>query len=603
MSASSTGHARPASERDHNPRRGGDATWRGSAPPRIVPRHEFLTPDGVRLPAFPAENIDPVGTGRRGVPVRLRAARPPLVAAIALAAACGTTAPGASSDGLGLRHAYWRAGDRVLVSDFRDVGAVAADRRFVFAASEQGVLVFDHRFQGWLAPLTVEDGFPRADLPVALEVDPLSGTLWMVTRSGALWAHDVALGGEWRWVGSLPGTPPARLVPHEGSLWIRTGSGWFESSGGGAPTRANPPAEVQGASGSGLEQLERSSAAFRSTGSSLTVDEFLRRYEITSAAPSPNPSVWWLGTWGGGLYSYDDRMLDAEPMRYGAVGRGVAAIGVVPGDGGYWFGSDGLDMRRGVAHADRDLQRWLWHEGGREGAPGSPVHAILETEAGLFVGAQDGLYRLAGDRWERATDADGLPAPTVRALAASGGALWAGTDRGLARIQPQGRGFGVERVDGTTGARIHALATLDSLLWIASERGLWSLNLRTGTLAQPPLDDARLRGRVLGVAHDAGTLYALAESTLLAYDGASWTAPLVTASLAGIGRPTHLAARAGVVWIAGTAGALGFDPITGAETLFSVPRDIPEGPVRQVVPVAGGVWFATPAGALLIRFE
>ena len=41
-------------------------------------------------------------------------------------------------------------------------------------------------------------------------------------------------------------------------------------------------------------------------------------------------------------------------------------------------------------------------------------------------------------------------------------------------------------------------------------------------------------------------LYALAESTLLAYDGANWSALPLAASLAAIGRPTHVAARDGL---------------------------------------------------------
>ena len=537
-----------------------------------------------------------------------RAPRSPLAVLAAVAmGACAPVSPASEADGLGVRHAYWRAEDRVLVSDFSTVSAVASDRRFVYAATEHGVAVFDHRMQRWTAPLTVEDGFPRADLPIALEVDEFTGLLWMITRTGALWSYDVSLGDEWRWVGVVSGAPPARLVPYEGALWIRTNSGWFESSaGGGTPGRASPPPEVQAAGLSGLERLERESAAFRSSGSSLTVDEWLRRFEITSATPSVDPSRWWLGTWGGGLYAYDDRMLDAQRLTFGTVGRGVSALAPALGDGGVWFGSDGLSGRRGVTHVGPELQRWTWFEAGRAGgAPSGPVYGLLETTMGTFAAAQDGLYRLIGDRWDRLTDSDDLPATAVRSLAWAEGAVWAGTDRGLARILAgaQPGSYGVTRIDGTSGTRINALAQVDSILWIGSDRGLWRLNLSTGALAQPPLDDARLRGRIVGLAHDPPRLYALTETTLFVNDGSNWTAPPLTASLGGIGRPTHLAARRGIVWIAGNSGALGFEAGTGAETVLSVPRDIPEGPVRQILPTDEGAWFATPAGALLVRFE
>lgn len=545
---------------------------------------------------------------RRHCTSRRSAARwAPLLLLCAVACATSASAPG----GVSRPHAYWRADDRLLVTDFRELAAVASDRRFAYAAGRNGVLVYDHRLGRWGAPLTVEDGFPRADPALALEVDPFTGILWMVTRTGGLWAHDVALAGEWRWVGSLPGAPPVRLVAHEGSLWARTASGWFESSSGGSPpmhSSAVPPA-VRAAAASGLERLQRESAGFRAAGPSLTVDEYLRRWEITGAAPTPDPSRWWLSTWGGGLYAYDDRMLDAEPFRYGSIGRGVSAIamdaaaagGAATGGAGYWFGSDGMSGDGGIAHADEGLQRWSWHEAGIGGAPRSTVHSILDTDAGLFVGAADGLYRLRGGAWSRLSEFEGLPSATVRALATGAGAIWVGTDRGLARVESEAGGVpDVLPLDATTGARVNALAPADSMLWIATDRGLWRLNMHSGALAQPPIEDPRLRGRATGVAWQDDVLYVLAESTLLAYDGSGWSAPLAGASIASIGRATHLAVRNGIVWIAGATGAIAIQP-DGGQAVFSVPRDIPEGPVRQVLPVTGGVWLATPAGALLIR--
>ena len=526
-----------------------------------------------------------------------------LALACALGGACAPVGQLEERDGLGLRSSFWRADDRVLITDFSMIGAVAADQRFAFAAGRNGALVYDHRFDRWLPPLTLEDGFPAAEMPVALEVDGFAGTLWMTTRTGALYAHDIMRQDEWRWLGVLPGAPPVSLIAHEGSLWALTDAGWFETAGSSAPVRARPPAAVMDQTASHLERLERSSGGFRSAAATLTIDEWLRRWDITSAAPSSVPARWFLGTWGGGLYAYDDRMLDAQPMRYGSVGRGVSAIGAVPGDGGFWFGGDGLDRRRGLARASRDLQRWTWYEAGRQGAPNGGTHAIVESELGVFVAAADGLYRQSGEYWDRLTDGDALPSTTVRSLLVAAGAVWAGTDRGLARVGVLGDALTATRIDGTSGARINALAQRDSTLWIGTDRGLLSLNLHTGVLAQPPSGDPRLRERIVGLAHDAPTLYVLTESALLAWDGATWMAPPPPASLATIGRPMHLAARDGVVWISGAAGALGLEPMTGAETVLSIPRDIPEGPVRQSLPVAGGIWFATPAGALLIRFE
>ena len=73
----------------------------------------------------------------------------------ALGGSCASGGQTEERDGLGLRHAFWRADDRVLITDFSMVGAVAAGQRFAFAASENGVAVYDHRFERWEDPLTI----------------------------------------------------------------------------------------------------------------------------------------------------------------------------------------------------------------------------------------------------------------------------------------------------------------------------------------------------------------------------------------------------------------------------------------------------------------
>lgn len=490
-----------------------------------------------------------------------------------------------------------RAEDVVIVTQFRQLGAVAADDRTVYAASPYGLLAWDADFSRWLPPSTQEDGYPVGQVPVALGVDDFAHTLWLATRNGDLYTLPLGIRGGWRTAGIVAGTVQS-IVSDDRDVYVSTSAGWYRAppiGGSAVPVAtAQVPAGVRARAASTLERLMRGNPTFAAAAPSATRDASLRQWPITAAAASIDyPGRYWLATWGGGLFGFDDRTLTGTPMPYGLVGRGAGAI--APAGDQVWIGGDGIGGG-GVTRTDRGLQRWEWFEPGATRAPATAVHAALAAGNVVWFGAADGVYRFDGS-WRRFTDADGLPSPRVTSLARAGGRVWVGTAHGLA-VESAG-GF---TSAGPFGAAVSDVAAADSgVLWVASERGLVALNPASGDPVAPdPNRPPLLAGRVDGVAVGGGSVWAVASDRLFVYDGTAWASGVGVPLPAAIGAAQRLTWGGGAVWVAGSAGAAAWQPATRSWTVLQVGREIPEGPVRQVLPTAEGLWLATPAGAVFI---
>jgi len=112
----------------------------------------------------------------------------------------------------------------VVISDFSHVQAVAAGPSVVYAATTEGLIVYDRRFKRWDLPVTRQDGLP--DAPVRLSLtDPADESLWLATDAGL--AH---YSRQLHQVDVLPGGPVSDLMfdrddPIRG-LFVRTDRGW-----------------------------------------------------------------------------------------------------------------------------------------------------------------------------------------------------------------------------------------------------------------------------------------------------------------------------------------------------------------------------------------
>jgi sugar lactone lactonase YvrE len=455
----------------------------------------------------------------------------------------------------------WREDDRITISSFNDVAAIAFDGRRVFAATLNGLEMYDVIGRRWLRPSTLEDGYPVFERPVAAAYDPSQGGLWLATASGNLYLWSELSG---RWDFRAPGSAPADL---------------FTAS-----------------------QIPGNDAAWRVLRGTVTLDPQGRRWPLSAVVPADRPGTYWAGTAGGNILLADSRNLSGEWQPFGTLARGINAI-AVSDQGALWFGGDGLGPRDGLTHADSALQEWTSYESFSSRAPRRAVNRILAGDT-TWAAAADGVYVLLPDarEWRRIDDREGLPSSNVRVIVRTAAGMWAGTHQGLALIDPtllRGTWRGME------GVRINGLAERNDTLWIAASNGLWiAVTDPNGVnvLAAPGRESVvQLRGQVAAVARAGRNVAVLASNGVYFYDQ-QWSEVTPSATQAG-SRPHDLRGAARGLLVLGTRGVAEWHADTAEWTHLAVPADIPVGPIRDAVRVGEFLWVATPAGAVRLHWH
>ncbi len=447
----------------------------------------------------------------------------------------------------------WRPDERVTISSFNDVAAIAYDGRRVFAATANGIEIYDEIARRWLDPSTIEDGYPLFAQPTAARYDRSRGGLWLATTSGTFFWSD--LSGRWE---SRPFDVPE----------LERGS------------------EAQG------------DIAARVLRSALGLDANGRRWPVSAFVPAEMSGTYWVGTGGGNILFADARNLSSQWYRFGTLARGTSAL-ALDERGGIWFGGDGYGPRNGIAHASSDLQNWEWYESFATRAPRAQVTRLVATAGTVWAAATDGVYALAaGARaWTRIGAPEGLPSDDVRSLLVNESGVWAGTMHGLALIDPSAR-----RVmwSGLQGLRIYGLAARHDTIWIASSSGIWRARRDSaGVEVASAARDAQplLRAAVPAIARVGDSIAALAADGVYLFGDAWSTTPLRNAVTASVGRAYDLRADQDVLYVFGTRGVARWKKATDEWSYLTVPADIPAGPLRDVVTAGAAVWLATPAGA------
>lgn len=528
-----------------------------------------------------------------------------LATLVAVVAAVPAAVPGARAQSL-----EWRPDERVVISAFHDVGAVARDESRLYVATPRGMEIYDFIAGRWELPSTMEDGYPAHREVTALAFEPLERTVWLATRRGELHAYRVDF-RRWEARGAPAAGPVARIVPasaDEGAvLFLRTPGGWYRMSAFSGVSRRVPPGSLPEAvareEGSAGRRLAREDPFYRSARGTLTLDRALRDWPVTDWVADARPHRYWLGTRGGNVWLYDSRRMTAEPRTFGLVSPGTRALAAEAG--GVWHGGDGSGPRTGVSWGSDDLQRWRHHEAALEDAPPGPVFEI-EVAGGLaWFAAGDGLYAHREDGgWLRLPGSGGLPSGRVLAVEPDGtGSVWAGTDRGLARVRP---GAGSERpgvaVEETLfrGREVRALQAVDGGVWVGLRDAPYFIPDGGGPGLPDDSSGSAPPAEIVDFAVAAGALWAATPRALWRWDGAAWRGPLRAVSTGGVGRILRIRADGDALWVAGAGGAARRDPESGAWLHLAAGATIPGGPVTDVLPSGERVWVATPEGSVRI---
>lgn len=495
---------------------------------------------------------------------------------------------------------FWRPDDRVLISDFSVVDAVAASPWIVYAATRHGLLLYDRRARTWRLPVTTLDGYPGARVRTAL-ADPAGNAVWLGTEDG--WArYDADLR---RWdQGPAPGGVSGLMLDAAdvgGGVFLRGRDGWrFLPRGALLPILGTPlpPAARQ------VQPLDVNTAlatapmaqALRAL---ILTDPRLRSYRFTSAARTADDDDLFFGTDGLGLVRIDGAVGQWEPLNFTLLEMRADALALGP-DGVWAAGglTRGLGGRSGVTWVPSDLSSTTPVEPPAGADFGSAtVRRLLALSGALWIATDAGVYRLdpASGRTRRFSLEDGLPSEDVAALARAPDGVWIGTARGIAVIV----GDRVVRV-GAFSQRVTSLLSTGDTLWVGCAAGLAVLEPGGAEPIVPPdvLDEPALRAPIVALARTGDTLVAVLEDQVAWRDRttAHWTLERPRVTLGAL-RAAAGDVPGGGVWLAGTLGVGWWDIPHRAFRRLDVPGDLP-GPVRDIAAATPWVWVATDSGVV-----
>ncbi|MEP6692149.1 MAG: hypothetical protein ABJD07_13400, partial [Gemmatimonadaceae bacterium] len=280
--------------------------------------------------------------------------------AAALALLCAACASGGNALGapgsLGSRRE-----ERVLVSSFANIVAVAASQRSVYAATPDAVAIYDRQFGAWQPPLSLRTPFVSGQIAL-MAGDPVEDGVWIGLPGAVVFVRN---GFDLESSAIVPGLPDDLLFDRRnpiGGAYVRSSGQWFlvSRTGSAVPVTTAmlpPPASRLGANG--LRDVLEKYPQLRSFAALLTRDASLTSWPISSGALVPDANEVWLGTRGGGLFKVDPLFNSSLHVPYGLLERGAGAIALAAD--GVIVGGLGNDAAHGgLTVASTDLQHFRW---------------------------------------------------------------------------------------------------------------------------------------------------------------------------------------------------------------------------------------------------
>lgn len=517
--------------------------------------------------------------------------------------------------GLAAQSGGWRTDERVLITDFGIVTALARSPASVFAGTTAGLVVVDEAFGRLEIPVTSEDGYPAA-APSAMAYDRRDGSLW-IAAGGYLLQFDPF---SRRFRDRIPMRQVVTgLVPAErtgSDLFVRMRAEWWRLDTFSRDLRRADPGAVLAAIES-RPDLRAREEALRDPFFLDAAGQAVRSFHtgpvrIFDVVPSRDAYGWWLATGGESLVPYDEIGRVGQRTPLGPTGSGMASV--LATSETVWFAPESsLEGRYGVAEATSDLQRWrVWRADSSRAVP-DLVNALHRGPRGTWAGGGSGLWWL-GDgeaewRQERSLGLSHVPVLSIAAASGlDGQAVWVGTARGLVRVMAPGAGFDVADMSSTP---VGSVVESGGAVWIGTEHGLYSMPVPDssgeGASAQRAVGPASLRSSV-------GALAAAGDTVFAGLDGEVWWKAGRDAAwvrLDSVGRSrarvSALAIRDGVLWVGSAAELLVVEVAGGVVGRYSFGRDLPPGPrgetgISDISIVSAELgWVAIPAGALRLE--
>jgi ligand-binding sensor domain-containing protein len=439
--------------------------------------------------------------------------------------------------------------NRVLLSDFSNVEAVAASPWLVFGATTHGLLIYDrvaHRFR---APVTALDGYPAQRVRRAI-ADQTGNAVWLDLGTTGYVRFDVD-GRIWT-PGPLPATQNDRVLTVEAAL-----------------TQA-PLVDAMRAA--------------------ILTDARLRVHQFTAAAATPDRPEIFLGTNGLGLVRVDKQTGEWEVLNYGLLAAAVGAVAPAVDQGGIWAGANArADQRRGISWLGGDLSSTRFFEFSFLSS-----RRMLAAGNQLWVATEQGVVRIDQPTSQSRT----WDLPDATCLARTSDGMWVGTTRGLSIIKADDRVYDV----ASNGIAILSLLAAGDTVWVGTSVGMGQVLPGADAISTPPelAERATLRVPVYALARLQDTIVMATERQLLWRSPTTreWSAIALPLSL---GRPTALVAGPDrSLWIGGTRGLGQADVASGLIHVHPVPFEVPAA-VRDLAADPAYLWAATDSGLLRIQ--
>jgi ligand-binding sensor domain-containing protein len=492
----------------------------------------------------------------------------------------------------------WRPSERTIIGDFSRITAVAGAFDRLYVASPGSLLIWHPQFRRWDGPFSPPDPAMLANVFAGV-VDPLDQSVWLARPDGWVrYQPELDLWEQGR-VDGVAGIALDQDDPLAG-LYLRTRRGWMLLPRGGMlPTPSQPPARPL--SPVSVEEVLRASPTLRANAAQILLDDRLRTVRYTAAARAFDNSGWYLGTSGVGLLFLQDGAAIPERLPFGLPSLRVGAVMTWPG--GVWVATDRTaQAEAALTFVGESLSEFNTLRG--PPATGAPFTRVLELAGqnkAVYAATDFGLARVEPDdgRFQMVDERLGLPDSRVYSVASRLDRVTAGTARGIARVNGD---LEVELPAPEFSEAAYAVFPVGDSIWVATPRGLYLAVPGERNLVRPAsLGSASLQVAVVALGSLGDTIVALTRDELLWRDPGRgrWTRG---ASLSGLlGRLRAFAADGAGFWVAGERG-IGFVRLEGAPLRVLREGDLP-GPTTDIAVDRDYLWVGTERGLARFRLD
>jgi ligand-binding sensor domain-containing protein len=452
------------------------------------------------------------------------------------------------------------------------------------------------RLRRWEGPYTPADSGVLDKVFCAL-VDPLDNSLWLGRTDG--WVHFQPQRLSWE-RGQTPATVQQIAFDLEApaaGLFLRTTQGWSVADRGAAglhdaapPRRPFAPATIE-------EARRAAPALFGGPPVPGRSDAIPPARRYTSFARDFGGRGWYVGTWGDGMLHLAEGVAAPERLRFGLLGDSADAV--VETANGVWVATEGVGPEGvNLSFVGSDLSEFRWLPQRPFGVSLSRIRRLARRGPEVWAATERGLLRWNPDEGGAQLFAagDGLPDPRVVSVAANGEAVGVGTAGGVAR-------FAAGKLEGLAPAfkdSVLAVELSADTVWTGTRMGLFA-----AVPIEPELQSPRglganpvFRTAVRGLAWSGDTLVALGEDRLFWRAGRTWAyGPILSDRL---GALCALVAYRDGLFVAGRRAFAFVRAGAVPDRVYRVPGDVP-GEIRQLALTEDYLWMATTGG--LVRWR